>query len=56
MTVSDGWGGKVAQQKGVLTPWTPVVTGLAVAVLPGGGDVLIAGFKTLRKQLNICIM
>ena len=40
----------------VLTLWGPVDIRLAVAVLPGGDDVLILGSKTLREQLNIDVM
>lgn len=32
----------------VLTPWIPVDIKLAVAVLPGGSDVIILGWRALR--------
>lgn len=38
------------------TPWAPVVIRLAVAVVPGGDDVLILGSKTLRAQPNTDIL
>lgn len=65
MTDSDGRGQNrgqsISQYTGmltvhVMTPWAPVVIRLAIAVLPGGVDLLILGSKTLRKQLNIDIL
>lgn len=45
MTIAHDRRQKISQQAGVLTyvvmPWAPAVIRLAVAVLPGGEDVLI---------------
>ena len=38
------------------TPWRPVRLTMPFIVLPGGGDVVIIGQKTLREKLGIDIM
>ena len=38
------------------TPWGPVRFTLPFIVLPGGGDVVIIGQKTLREKLGIDVM
>ena len=38
------------------TPWRPVRLTLPFIVLPGGGDVVVIGQKTLREKLGIDVM
>ena len=38
------------------TPWGPVRFTMPFIVLPGGGDVVIIGQKTLRKKIGIDVM
>ena len=38
------------------TPWGPVRFTMPFIVLPGGGDVVIIGWKTLREKLRIDVM
>ena len=38
------------------TPWGPVRFTMPFIVLPGGGDVVIIGQKTLREKLGIDVM
>ena len=38
------------------TPWGPIRFTMLFIVLPGGGDVVIIGQKTLREKLGIDIM
>ena len=38
------------------TPWGPVRFTMSFIVLPGGGDVVIIGQKTLREKLGIDVM
>ena len=61
VNIADGRSVSLTQQTcmlkvSALTPWGQVSVRLAVAVLPGGDDVLILGSKTLREQLNINVM
>ena len=38
------------------TPWGPVRFTMPFIVLPGGGDVVVIGQKTLREKLDIDVM
>ena len=38
------------------TPWGPVRFSMPFTVLPGGGDVVVIGQKTLREKLGIDVM
>ena len=43
-------------QLAIEMPWAPVRFTMPFPVLPGGGDVVIMGQKTLRKKLGIDVM
>ena len=40
----------------IMTPWAPVTIRLALAVMPGKGDLLILGSKMLREKLSTDVM
>lgn len=60
-TVADVRGMAITQSTclltaAIMTPLEPANIRLTVAVLPGGDDGLIVGWKTLREQLHFDVM